>query len=115
MMKVSHDGDRLVEETFSDRRLEELAAREYDPALIGGGYNCSTPAIDALCDLLNATPGVLGSQIVGAGLGGCIVALVRKESAPAVLELLGREYYDKNGYPHSAHVFVPSSGSAVLF
>ena len=66
MMKTSHDGDRLVDDHLSDRRLEELAALEFDVSRIGGGYNCSTERIDALCDLLNATPGVLGSQIVGA-------------------------------------------------
>ena len=115
MMKISHDGDRLVDDHLSDRRLEELAALEFDVSRIGGGYNCSTERIDALCDLLNATPGVLGSQIVGAGLGGCIVALVEKSAAPAVLEVLGRDYYDKFSFPHSANVFVPSSGSAVIF
>ncbi|MBR1870039.1 MAG: NTP transferase domain-containing protein [Bacteroidales bacterium] len=115
MMKTSHDGDRLVDDHLSDRRLEELAALEFDVSRIGGGYNCSTERIDALCDLLNATPGVLGSQIVGAGLGGCIVALVEKSAAPSVQDVLEKGYYDKFGYPHSANVFVPSSGSAAIF
>ena len=115
MMKTSHDGDRLVDDHLSDRRLEELAALEFDVSRIGGGYNCSTERIDALCDLLNATPGVLGSQIVGAGLGGCIVALVEKSAAPSVQDVLEKGYYDKFGYPRSANVFVPSSGSAAIF
>ncbi len=115
MMKISHDGDRLVDDHLSDKRLEELASLEFDISRIGGGYNCSTERIDALCDMLNATPGVLGSQIVGAGLGGCIVALVEKAAAPSVLAVLDKGYYDKFGFPHSANVFVPSSGSAVIF
>ena len=115
MMKISHDGDRLVDDHLSDRRLEELASLEFDISRIGGGYNCSTERIDALCDLLNSTPGVLGSQIVGAGLGGCIVALVEKTAAVSVIKVLDKGYYDKLGYPHSANVFVPSSGSAVVF
>ena len=115
MMKTSHDGDRLVDDHLSDKRLEELASLEFDISRIGGGYNCSTERIDALCDMLDATPGVLGSQIVGAGLGGCIVALVDKSAAPSVIEVLDKGYYDKFSFPHSANIFVPSSGSAVIF
>ena len=54
-------------------------------------------------------------QIIGAGLGGCVVALVRKSAADSVVSVLNREYYDKFGYPHSAVVYTPSSGSAVLY
>jgi galactokinase len=35
----------------------------------------SVPAIDALVAELDATPGVLGARVTGAGFGGCVVAL----------------------------------------
>ena len=35
----------------------------------------STPALDALVEALNATPGVLGARLTGAGFGGSVVAL----------------------------------------
>ncbi len=38
-------------------------------------YETSTPIVDALVDLLLATPGVFGARITGGGFGGCVVAL----------------------------------------
>ncbi len=86
MMKESHDGDRIG----------------------GGKYECSTVKIDCLCDRLNAMPGVLGSEIVGAGLGGSFIALVRRESVETVLEFL-------RGEGIKAIATVPSGGSKTRF
>ena len=38
-------------------------------------FEVSTPALDALVERLNATPGVFGARLTGAGFGGCAVAL----------------------------------------
>ena len=86
MMKASHDGDSLGT----------------------GEYECSTRKIDALCDTLNATPGVLGSQLVGAGLGGCVIALVEKSAADSVLASLAQSGY-------TAFNCEPSAGSQVEY
>ena len=85
MMKDSHNGDRLGR----------------------GEYECSTPRIDVLCDRLNTTPGVLGSQLVGAGLGGCVIALVETSAVASLLATLKPEF--------NAFVCVPSEGSKVEF
>ena len=86
LMKASHDGDRLGK----------------------GEYECSTKCIDALCDRLNATPGVLGSQLVGAGLGGCVIALVSNRCADSLAAGLVADGY---------HAFIckPSEGSRVEY
>ena len=115
MMTRSHDGDRVAGATITDAYLDGLAARDADIALECGAYGCSTPRIDALCDLLDATPGVLGSELVGAGLGGCVVALVEKARAADVIAVLDRDYYDAHGLPRSAAVYVPSSGASVIY
>ncbi len=109
MMKVSHDGDRVV---WPAGGPSDAGG---DPAEWHGAYACSTPRIDGLCDLLNSTPGVYGAQLVGAGLGGCVVALVAKERADAVLETLARDFYGKLGLPPAAFVCVPSAGSGVRY
>lgn len=41
-------------------------------------YRCSHPALDALVDGLTRTPGVLGARLVGAGWGGCVLALAER-------------------------------------
>ena len=115
MMKTSHDGDRVGAAPVTDERLDALAVGDVDVARESGSYACSTPRIDKMCDLLNATPGVLGCQLVGAGLGGCVVALVEKARAAEAIAVLDREYYDALGLPHSAAVYTPSCGASVIY
>jgi galactokinase len=40
-------------------------------------YEVSTPALDEAVETLNATPGVFGARLTGAGFGGCVIALAR--------------------------------------
>ncbi len=115
MMKISHDGDRLGVESVSDAHLEQLIANNTPFETECGSYKCSTPEIDYLCDLLNDTDGVLGSEIVGAGLGGCVIALIEKSKADSIIETVNRDYYDKYGFSHAANVYSASSGSSVIF
>ena len=115
MMKTSHNGDRLTGLRITDELLMKLAEENAPLDQQCGAYGCSTKQIDELCDLLSSTEGVLGSQIIGAGLGGCVIALVKKDRADHVVAVLNREYYDRYGYAPSASIYTPSSGSAVLF
>ena len=116
LMKISHNGDRIGDPTISDNFLKRLSNDEADLAFQCGAYACSIPQIDELCDLLDSTPGVLGSELVGAGLGGCIVALVKKDQAENIINVLNEKYYAKYGVePGHANVYQPSQGSSVEF
>lgn len=115
MMKISHDGDRIREADFSDKTMDKLAAENADIALQSGAYGCSLEQIDSLCDLLNSADGVLGSELVGAGLGGCVIAIVERAKAQNVIDLVNKEYYDKNGFEHAANVFTAACGSSVIY
>ena len=115
MMKTSHDGDRLPPRKYDDAALDALAAANEDFARVPGAYACSTERIDYMCDLLNSMPGVLGSELSGAGLGGCVLALVEKERTGEVVDMLNREYYDRFGLPRSALVCTASGGSKVVY
>lgn len=42
---------------------------------LAGDFEVSVPELDDLVARLNATPGVFGSRLTGAGFGGCVVAL----------------------------------------
>lgn len=115
LMKISHDGDRVGGKRITDEMLDDLIVKNFDIAYECGAYDCSIPQIDYLCDLLNQTDGVLGSEIVGAGLGGCVVALVEKDKASKVIDVINKKYYDKYGYEYSAHIYSASHGSYVIF
>lgn len=133
LMNISHDGDRVVshganggawpfEGDSSDALLDRLVAeaRRAGPAgtdpfpLITGGYSCSTPEIDGMVDIVRAVPGVLGAQVSGAGLGGCIMVLARSEACPEVEKALEKHYYEPAGLEPAVFACRPGSGSLIL-
>ena len=130
LMNISHDGDRIYKDGKPYRCLANDVAlykligdlRSEEPSLVDGaqlynqpgGYACSTETIDAMVDHINEIEGVLGCQLSGAGLGGCIMILVKKEATKKLLTELKEWYYDKNELPMGAEVFIPVAGSMVL-
>ncbi len=115
IMNISHDGDRVASMDLSNEAVERMAKENLPIYKQPGAYECSLKQIDDLCDMLNATEGVLGSELAGAGFGGCVIALVEKEYVDKIVDKINKEYYDANGFEHNARVYSPSSGSAVLF
>ncbi|MGZ4983297.1 MAG: galactokinase [Chthoniobacterales bacterium] len=53
-------------------------------------FENSTPELDQLVTIAQSLPGVLGARLTGAGFGGAIVALVRRESADTAASSLRR-------------------------
>ncbi len=51
-------------------------------------YGVSTPELDALCAIGDATPGCHGSRLTGAGFGGCTLHLVDPDAADIVSRAL---------------------------
>ena len=124
LMKVSHDGDRVSRPSVPTadwpdrkyRRTEQDSGDEYLNRLIAdlagedpekvlkaqlymqpGSYACSTPEIDQMVDVASAVPGVAGAQIAGAGLGGCIMILAKKQRVEAARKALVKHYYRPAG------------------
>lgn len=131
-MNRSHDGDRVVRwnadgtdyevftEDCSDSAMLGLVERAHrgdadaDLALQKGAYACSTPEIDCMVDTALSVPGVLGAQILGAGLGGCILVLVREDACEAVQHALTHRYYAPRHLPPEMFVCSPVAGSGVI-
>lgn len=90
--------------TEDDRTVEFLRlieAKEYGAAgklmfgsheSLSADYEVSTPELDYLVEVARGFPGVYGARMTGGGFGGCIVALVRREHADALLTKLGEGY-----------------------
>lgn len=130
LMNISHNGDRVSQngkpydysagDKYLVRLIEDLSSEEPERVLNAqiynqpGGYACSTETIDSLVDAAIKHPGVMGAELSGAGLGGCILILVRREQTESLLEMLKSTYYDKNNLPMGAQVFVPIAGSSVI-
>ncbi len=117
-MKISHDGERCFHVAddlqavpfstdISDDRLHTLIddLLSWEAPRIAcaqlhrqpGAYRCSIREIDALVDIACRTPGVLGAQIAGAGLGGCAMVLVESNAVSRLTERLERLFYTPSG------------------
>ena len=123
LMSVSHDGDRVSRETArktwrkvsrnsEDRQLadwgsQSASKRRDGLARFSGDYGCSLPEIDRIVDFARGQPGVEGAQLAGAGLGGCVMALVRQSHTAGLLQALAEQGI-------SGEVFRPIAGACSL-
>jgi hypothetical protein len=118
LMYVGQDGDRLYEfdedgephpytanlvtDDYLDGLLDDLASGDPDRqrraqlARQPGHYNCSSLELDTIVEILRRTPGVIGASLTGAGFGGTVLAVARKEDGvfETVRDALTRDYYE---------------------
>lgn len=135
LINISHDGDRIAKmdkrgrmrdytSECDDAHLkklikacERISTGEAEGAEIWrqpGSYGCSTMSIDFMVDVANSVEGVLGAQLCGAGLGGCIMVLVREDSLNELLKAMIERYYEPRGFEPYYIVAVPVSGSCAI-
>ncbi|MGB2823642.1 MAG: NTP transferase domain-containing protein [Phycisphaerae bacterium] len=125
LIQISHNGDRLVKWAPDGRRrrftvrtddatLDRLAAADADLACQCGRYACSTEAVDQLVDVAEATEGVVGAQLAGAGLGGCMMIIVRATALERLMRRLRTEFYGPRRLAFGAFVCSPVAGAGLL-
>ncbi|MCK5806450.1 MAG: galactokinase, partial [Lentisphaeria bacterium] len=125
MMRASHDGDRVVRFDASgksrphvacldDERLHQLAQAAAELGEQTGRYACSTEAVDHLVDLANGTEGVVGAQLAGAGMGGCMMILVQADALEQVVLHLEQAFYTPREIKPEIHVCTPVAGAGLF-
>lgn len=135
MMDVSHDGDRVVsydehwqatpfaapvDNCYLIDRLADLESGEPERVIRSqlcwqpGYYACSIPEIDLMVDIAKRTPGVLGAQLAGAGLGGCMMVLAETDAIPKLVDHLKQGYYEPAGKEEVILVCRPIAGAGLV-
>jgi galactokinase len=76
-------------------------------------FEVSRAELDAIVEIARAEPGCHGARMTGAGFGGCAVALVAREAAPALAAAVMRRYRAQVGLDAKAYVCVPSPGAGL--
>lgn len=130
LMNVSHDGDRVVRWNdgaahpvrmdLSDEAMAKLIAAARDPASsfdlgsVPGYYGCSTPDLDAAVDIARSVQGVVGAQLSGAGLGGCIMVLAHREALDRVAQELAAQWFEPREKEPDVFPCNPSAGSGII-
>ncbi len=123
LMTISHDGDRVVSWRNSEAYpfqfpTEDFALDAFEQNRIpiwkqAGSYRCSTPTIDFIVDTALRS-GALGAQLSGAGLGGCAMALVRRNEAEQIAQKISRAYQRSLGTELSWFIAEPCQGAQIL-
>ena len=76
-------------------------------------YEVSSPELDALVEIAEAVPGVLGARLTGAGFGGCTIALVRREAVGRLTDAILESYPARTGLTPRVFEVRPSRGAHV--
>lgn len=131
---IAHNGDRVCtfgddgklpwDNRVADEDLDRLitSLRSADPQtrasaqlhLQPGGYGCSCEELDQLVDIAENVDGVVGAGLTGAGLGGCVLVLVREARVQDLIDAVNRQYYVPKGLPSGAEVCTSVEGAGVI-
>lgn len=134
LMNLSHQGDRIVrfrtgkrtpvDHSVPDEKVRELimGLQSADPDTVKrsqlyqqpGGYQVSCEELDELVDICLDFPGVVGAGLVGAGLGGCMAAIVEAPRAEELVEEVSRKYYSPREVGPACEVCNPVEGAGLL-
>jgi len=74
-------------------------------------YAVSCPELDTMADGARRVPGVFGARMVGAGFGGCVLALAEAHIDARKLDKLLLQYQQATGRTGAVHRVVPASGA----
>ena len=77
-------------------------------------YQVSSAELDALVEIAQATPGVIGARMTGAGFGGCTVNLVEPEALERFTEAITGEYPGRTGREATVYPVTPVNGVGLL-
>jgi galactokinase len=77
-------------------------------------YEVSSPELEALVEVADGVPGVLGSRLTGAGFGGCTITLVRRESVATFSRAIQEAYSTRTGLTPNTFEVQPAAGAGIL-
>jgi galactokinase len=66
---------------------------------------------DAMVELAQDLPGLIGARLTGGGFGGCTINLVEQKDAPAFAKALGERYAARTGIAPQIHICHASGGA----
>ena len=75
-------------------------------------YDVSSDALNQMVNLARRQPGCLGARMTGAGFGGCAVALVAAESAPAFVTAVSAAYEKATHLTPALYICAATDGAS---
>jgi galactokinase len=79
-----------------------------------GDFEASCAEADAMVELAQDLPGLIGARLTGGGFGGCTINLVERTEAAAFVEGLSERYAGQTGIVPQIHICQASGGAHKL-
>jgi galactokinase len=99
--------DALIHNNMKELgRLMAEAHRSYSQ-----DFEASCPEADAMVELAQDLPGLIGARLTGGGFGGCTVNLVEQQHAAAFSRSLAERYSGRTGIQPQIHICHASVGA----
>jgi len=114
---VITENDRVLRSAaaLKARKLETFAQLVSEAhASARDNYEISTPEIETLVSLANAVPGTIGARLTGAGWGGCIVAVVRRDTCEDFRRMVTKGYRQQTGLEAEVFICRPAEGAGMV-
>jgi len=77
-------------------------------------YEVSCPELNAMIEVAAEAPGCFGARLMGAGFGGCAVAIVDATKADEFCATVEEQYTRRIGLPGTTFITRPSAGAEVV-
>jgi galactokinase len=77
-------------------------------------FEASCAEADAMVELAQDLPGLIGARLTGGGFGGCTISLVEQSDAAQFVESLGTRYAAETGIVPQIHICQASGGARRL-
>ena len=77
-------------------------------------YEVSGPALDAIVEIAQTSPGCIGARMTGGGFAGCAVALVDTEAANAFASAVQESYRVTTGFDARVWLSRPAAGASLI-
>ena len=115
-MHVVSENERTVAAAEAMRagdaaRLGELMNASHES--LRDDFEVSSDALDTIVEIARAQDGCYGARMTGAGFGGCAVALVRADAAPAFASAVSAAYGVRTGLQAAVYVTGAAAGASV--
>lgn len=95
-----------------EKQIANLSAASFHGAC--DLYEIGSPSMDAMMNAMMNAPGVVGARQAGAGFGGCMVAIIRREQDEAFAEGTRRRYFAETGIEADVYAVRATSGAGVI-
>ena len=114
---VVYENQRTIQAVSALRahNIEKFGQYMYASHLsLRDNYEVTCEEIDYLVDTAMSIDGVIGSRMIGSGLGGSTVNIVKESAIPSFMEIISREYKKKTGLSVDFYGAWPAEGARAI-